>query len=172
MFEYEPASSSFLSLYISAGRVSVRQLLDVSRGSAFHDELLWNQFCLLFMEHYGDAVAAAEYGPYDRRTIQGKRVNWVSSAAEKQILKELLTMSTAEPLINAIMNQLMRTGFVPNRLRMVFASWCFQRRLDWRAASRVFEAFLIDYSEASNTFNWLFSYNLTLGRPHVFSVER
>lgn len=56
LFDYETPSSSFLSLYISAGRVSIRQLMAVCSDATFVSELLWNQYCELFVEHYGDAV--------------------------------------------------------------------------------------------------------------------
>ena len=56
LFDYEHPSSSFLSLYISAGRVSIRQLMAVCSDSTFVSELLWNQYCELFVEHYGDTV--------------------------------------------------------------------------------------------------------------------
>ena len=39
-------------------------------------------------------------------------------------------------------------------------------------ASYIFEKYLIDYYQASNVYNWLFGYNLVLGRKHVFSIER
>ena len=75
---------------------------------------------MLYIEHYGDSVCDAAYGPYDRRDTK-----WLSSALENKLIDDLEHFRTSEPLINAIMNQLKSTGYVSNRLRMVFASWCF-----------------------------------------------
>jgi hypothetical protein len=79
-----------MSLFISAGRVSIRQLLSLASDSTYRDELLWNQFCLLFIEHYGDDVCEAAYGPYNRRVIQKKRIQWRERAAEQSLLKDLV----------------------------------------------------------------------------------
>ena len=81
-------------------------------------------------------------------------------------------MQTDEPLINAIFNQLVQTGFVSNRLRMVFANYLSQKGLPWLVAKQAFDMYLIDIFQASNLFNWQFAYNLTLGRSHNFSIER
>lgn len=59
-----------MSIYINTGRISIRQLWDLVSDKTYKDELLWNQYCIMYIEHYGDAVTQAEYGPYDRRTTK------------------------------------------------------------------------------------------------------
>jgi deoxyribodipyrimidine photolyase len=102
LFDYEQPSSSFMGLYVSAGRVSILQLLHATSDQTYKAELLWNQYCELYIEHYGDEVCRLEYGPYSR-----KQVKWLGAAEERQLIDKLRRMSTDEPLINSIMNQLM-----------------------------------------------------------------
>lgn len=62
---------------------------------------------------------------------------------------------TDYPLVNAIMHQLVETGWASNRGRQIAAS-CFinELRLDWRHGAAFFEKHLIDYAVASNYGNW------------------
>jgi deoxyribodipyrimidine photo-lyase len=114
---------------------------------------------------FGEA-AMQEYGPYNRKR------KWISRQRQHDFVSSLLHAQTGEPLIDCIMLQLMLTGFVPNRLRMVFASYLSQQNLPWRLGAFLFESWLIDYDHRSNVFNWLFSYNLTSGNQHTFSIQR
>jgi deoxyribodipyrimidine photo-lyase len=62
---------------------------------------------------------------------------------------------TDYPLVNALMHQLVATGFMSNRGRQIAAS-CFvnELQLDWRYGAAFFEKHLIDYDVGSNYGNW------------------
>ncbi|MEF1207652.1 FAD-binding domain-containing protein, partial [Photobacterium damselae] len=63
--------------------------------------------------------------------------------------------NTPYPLVNALMRQLITTGYMSNRGRQIVAS-CFvnELELDWRYGAAFFEQHLIDYDIASNWGNW------------------
>jgi len=64
---------------------------------------------------------------------------------------------TADPFINANMNELRRTGWMSNRGRQNVASYLIHDLgIDWRKGAEWFEENLIDYDPCSNYGNWLY----------------
>ena len=62
---------------------------------------------------------------------------------------------TGYPIVDAGMRQLWRTGFMPNRVRMIAASFLVKHLLiDWRRGETWFWDTLIDADPASNPLNW------------------
>jgi deoxyribodipyrimidine photo-lyase len=62
---------------------------------------------------------------------------------------------TGYPIVDAGMRQLWRTGYLPNRARMVAASFLVKHLLiDWRRGEAWFWDTLIDADPASNPLNW------------------
>ena len=62
---------------------------------------------------------------------------------------------TGYPLVDAAMQQLIQTGWMHNRLRMVCASFLTKHLLiDWRLGERFFKQHLIDGDFASNNGGW------------------
>ncbi|KKL09937.1 hypothetical protein LCGC14_2560890 [marine sediment metagenome] len=62
---------------------------------------------------------------------------------------------TGYPLVDAAMRQLLQTGWMHNRLRMVVASFLSKHLLiDWRKGERFFMQHLIDGDLASNNGGW------------------
>ena len=62
---------------------------------------------------------------------------------------------TGYPIVDAGMRQLWRTGFLPNRVRMIAASFLVKHLLiDWRRGETWFWDTLIDADPASNPLNW------------------
>jgi deoxyribodipyrimidine photo-lyase len=62
---------------------------------------------------------------------------------------------TGVPLVDAAINQLRTTGWLPNRARMVVAVYlCRDLGVDWRRGERFFARHLVDYDPASNSGGW------------------
>ncbi|HEY1782404.1 MAG TPA: FAD-binding domain-containing protein [Roseiarcus sp.] len=62
---------------------------------------------------------------------------------------------TGYPIVDAGMRQLWRTGYLPNRVRMIAASFLVKHLLiDWRRGEQWFWDTLIDADPASNPLNW------------------
>jgi deoxyribodipyrimidine photo-lyase len=63
---------------------------------------------------------------------------------------------TGYPLVDAGMRQLAAEGLLPNRVRLVAASFLiYDLELDWRLGAAHFEQLLLDADVASNRGNWL-----------------
>lgn len=64
---------------------------------------------------------------------------------------------TADPFVNANMNELNRTGFMSNRGRQNAASYLIHDLgVDWRKGAAYFEKMLVDYDPGSNYGNWAY----------------
>ena len=62
---------------------------------------------------------------------------------------------TGYPLVDAAMAQLLQSGYMHNRLRMVAASFLVKDLgIDWRWGERYFADHLIDYELGSNNGGW------------------
>lgn len=65
---------------------------------------------------------------------------------------------TGYPLVDAGMRQLAKTGSLPNRLRMICASFLTKHLLiDWRIGERYFQIKLLDWDRPSNNGGWQWS---------------
>lgn len=62
---------------------------------------------------------------------------------------------TGYPIVDAGMRHLWKTGFIPNRVRMITASFLIKHLLiDWRYGERWFWDCLVDADLANNALNW------------------
>ncbi len=62
---------------------------------------------------------------------------------------------TGYPIVDAGMRQLWRTGYLPNRARLIVASFLVKHLLiDWRRGEEWFWDTLIDADPANNPLNW------------------
>lgn len=75
------------------------------------------------------------------------------------------------PIIDALMREMNDCGFMPNRGRMIVASYLtHDLKIDWRIGANYFEKMLIDHDTASNYGGWIFSSGLGPGRVLVFNT--
>jgi hypothetical protein len=84
-----------------------------------------------------------------------RRFPWRRSAAH---LKRWQRGQTGYPIVDAAMRQLWATGFMPNRARMIVASFLAKDlRLKWQEGADWFWDTLVDADLANNTLNWQWS---------------
>lgn len=156
------ASTSQLSAYLVAGVLSVRQCLHAALAanqgefdsgnpgvSTWVNELLWREFYSHILVGYPKVSrhsafkAETEYLPW--RNAPDDLLAWQQGR-------------TGFPLIDAAMRQLLATGWMHNRLRMVVAMFLTKNLLiNWRAGERFFMQHLIDGDLAANNGGWQWS---------------
>ena len=154
--------TSALSPFLALGVLSPRQCLAAvmaqypdllvnaaSGGRAWVRQLVWREFYhnLLF-----EVPRVARGGNY--QTL-GDNIVWRQAPNEFQAWAE---GRTGYPLVDAAMRQLVQTGWMHNRLRMVAASFLSKHLLiDWRQGEAFFAAHLVDNDQASNNGGWQWS---------------
>jgi deoxyribodipyrimidine photo-lyase len=95
-------------------------------------------------------VVEQEFQPDYRGTIP-----WNQTEAAKTALYEA---RTGYPVIDAALRELIDTGFMHNRARMIVASFFTKDLLlDWRIGEEFFAQYLMDYELASNNGGWQWS---------------
>jgi deoxyribodipyrimidine photo-lyase len=143
--------TSSLSAHLRFGTVSIRQLVgyaqsQTGRGAAtWLSELIWRDFYQMILWHYPHVVTQA-YKPAMNTLVWDDAPDLLVAWQQGQ---------TGYPLVDAAMRQLMHTGFMHNRLRMVTASFLTKDLgLDWRCGERWFAEKLLDFDLAANNGGW------------------
>ena len=149
-------SSSQLSPWLADGSLSVRaveselrRFESVHRASegtrAFRRELLWREYF-----HWRERIDGTRL--YAAGGIRRKRPR---CCFEPRAFARWSNGDTPYPLVNALMHQLVETGWMSNRGRQIAASCLVnEMNVDWRYGAAFFEKHLIDHDVASNYGNW------------------
>lgn len=139
--------TSRLSVHLRFGTVSIREVakLGFEHSEKWLTELIWRDFYQAIMHAFPHSMTAAFKPQYDR-------VPWRHDDAHFEAWKQ---GKTGYPLVDAGMRELLETGFMHNRVRMVVASFlCKHLLLDWRLGERHFAEHLLDFELASNVGGW------------------
>jgi deoxyribodipyrimidine photo-lyase len=140
-------ATSRLSPYLHFGCISplevARRAGDVAGAAPFVRQLAWRDFFHQLL------AARPETAHEDMRP----RVDQWSSDSEP--LEAWKNGETGYPIVDAGMRQLLREGYMPNRARLITASFLVHDlRVDWRAGARHFFDWLVDGDVANNVGNW------------------
>ena len=144
--------TSRMSPYLRFGLVSIRELLRacVEQGHAdtYIKELIWREFYAMILYHYPESANKEWNEKY--RSIEWSRDAEKFSAWQQG--------KTGYPVVDAAMRQLLETGWMHNRARMIVASFLTKHLgIDWRLGEEHFAQHLMDYDMSSNVGGWQWS---------------
>lgn len=141
-------AASRLGLHLRFGTISPLQLaLEAAKTTddTFLKQLIWREFFIQIMYHFPESMNAAFKPAYRNmpwRFDEGQFDRWKAG-------------QTGIPIVDAGMRELIATGTMHNRVRMIAASWLTKNLLiDWRLGERYFAEKLLDFELASNVGNW------------------
>ncbi|MCU0122074.1 deoxyribodipyrimidine photo-lyase [Pseudomonas sp. B2M1-30] len=160
-FPAKPGTSQ-LSAYLAAGVVSPRQCLHAALQSnqgefesgkvgavTWINELLWREFYKHILVGYPRVSRHRAFRP------ETEALAWRDAPDDLAAWQQA---RTGLPIIDAAMRQLLETGWMHNRLRMVVAMFLTKNLLiDWREGERFFMRHLIDGDLAANNGGWQWS---------------
>ena len=160
-FPAKPGTSQ-LSAYLAAGVVSPRQCLhaalQTNQGEfesgdigaiTWINELLWREFYKHILVGYPRVSRHRAFRP------ETEALAWRKAPEDLAAWQQA---RTGLPIIDAAMRQLLETGWMHNRLRMVVAMFLTKNLLiDWREGERFFMRHLIDGDLAANNGGWQWS---------------
>lgn len=145
---------SYLSTHLRFGTVSIRELAgrawrDGSEGAmGWLNELIWRDFYFAILLHFPQSISRAFKPAFDAITWD-TRPDWHDAWCEGR---------TGYPLVDAAQRQLLKTGWMHNRLRMVSASFYTKDLgLDWRSGEAWFARWLLDFDLSANNGGWQWS---------------
>lgn len=151
--------TSLLSPYLRFGMLSARQAvagalwaLEASLAPSqrkgvetWLNELIWREFYQAILYHYPD-VERESY----RRELRS--IAWENDETAFAAWRAGLT---GYPVVDGAMRQLVETGWMHNRARMIVASFLVKDLLvDWRWGERFFLEHLVDADPAANNGGW------------------
>ena len=150
--------TSRLSADLRFGAISPRECVRaaLARRSSGADkwlsELIWRDYYHAVLWHHPEA-ATQPFRP-------------VAAHGRESHLEAWREGRTGYPLVDAAMRCLVATGLMPNRLRMVAASFLTQGLLlDYREGERFFARHLLDFDLASNNGGWQWCANANADAP-------
>jgi deoxyribodipyrimidine photo-lyase len=143
-------ATSKLSAHLRLGLISPRQAAAAVGGRGrgprtWVGELIWRDFYAYVLYHW-------PYSSWQDLRKEFEELEWESDA---EGLKAWEQGRTGFPLVDAGMRQLVRTGWMHNRCRMITASFlCKDLLIDWREGAAFFLEHLVDGDLASNNGGW------------------
>ena len=141
------AGTSNLSTHLRFGTISVRSAVSAALdfSETFLNELIWREFFSHILYHFPEVEEknfrrGFDLFPWENDPVLTER--WMAG-------------TTGFPIVDAGMRQLVSTGLMHNRVRMITASFLVKDLLtDWRIGEAFFARHLLDYELSSNNGNW------------------
>ncbi len=138
---------SYLGPYLRFGALSVREIVQIAdvKSQVFLSELIWREFFMHILYFF----------PYSQNSCFKKKyefIHWRNNEKEFELWSK---GETGVPIVDAGMHELVQTGYMHNRVRMIAASFlCKHLLIDWRWGEAFFASQLLDYEVSSNVGNW------------------
>jgi deoxyribodipyrimidine photo-lyase len=151
--------TSKLSAPLHFGEISARQVWHAVRkhmasdrrpgvvrsSEAFLRQIVWREFAHYLLFHFPETVSK----PLRKEFM---KFPWKK---DRKLLRAWQRGMTGYPVVDAGMRQLLETGWMHNRVRMIAASFLVKDLLqDWRDGAAWFMEMLVDADLANNTFGW------------------
>ncbi|MEN3111290.1 cryptochrome/photolyase family protein [Uliginosibacterium paludis] len=145
---------SYLSTHLRFGTLSIRELVRHAQacGHAGADtwlsELVWREFYQQLLANHPQLVSHCYKPEFDA-------LCWDSGPAADALFEAWCEGRTGYPLVDAAQRQLVQSGYMHNRLRMVSASFLTKDLgIDWRRGEAFFARWLLDFDLAANNGGW------------------
>ncbi|MCU1397112.1 MAG: phrB [Acidimicrobiales bacterium] len=150
----EPAEpgTSRLSPYLRWGQVHSRQLLadlgDTAGQSTFRKELAWREFYADVLHHQPRSARENLQRKMDQLPVD-------TDVEARRRFDRWASGTTGFPIVDAGMRQMLATGWMHNRVRMITASFLVKDlHVPWQWGARHFMQHLVDGDLASNQHGW------------------
>ncbi|WP_284879745.1 cryptochrome/photolyase family protein [Acinetobacter variabilis] len=149
--------TSRLSPYLNIGVISVRQCMQALFQDGYFqiedvgqqtwlDELLWREF---YLQTLFDFPRVSKHQPFKQNT---NKIQWRNTPEDLAAWQQ---GQTGIPIVDAGMRQMLATGWMHNRVRMITAMFlCKNLLIDWRLGESWFMQHLIDGDLAANNGGW------------------
>ncbi len=149
--------TSRISPYLNIGILSIRQCMQALFQDGYFqiedvgqqtwlDELLWREF---YLQTLFDFPRVSKHQPFKQNT---NKIQWRNAPEDLAAWQQ---GQTGIPIVDAGMRQMLATGWMHNRVRMITAMFlCKNLLIDWRLGESWFMQHLIDGDLAANNGGW------------------
>ncbi|MFM1844941.1 MAG: hypothetical protein RI917_259 [Actinomycetota bacterium] len=144
------SGTSHLSHALAHGEIHPRTLLsqlgDSQGEEVFRKELAWREF-------YADVLFHNPHTLEDYYEPRFAKMRYDKPSSAK--FKAWQEGKTGYPIVDAAMRQLVQSGWMHNRSRMIVASFLVKDlHIEWQHGAKYFEEHLTDFDPASNSHGW------------------
>jgi deoxyribodipyrimidine photo-lyase len=144
--------TSMMSPYLKFGVVHPRQLLDrldaTSGAEHFRSEIAWREF-------YADVLFHQPRTAWENLQPKMDAIKVDTDDAARERFAVFCRGETGYPVVDAGIRQMIATGWMHNRVRMIVASFLVKDlHLPWQWGARFFMEHLVDGDIASNNHGW------------------
>lgn len=148
--------TSLLSAHLHFGTINIRECFRkiykknvLSSGTAkWRDELIWREFYCNIAFNFPHVIYGSFKKEYDN-------LKW---CYDKKLFNLWCKGKTGFPIVDAGMRQLLKEGWMHNRIRMVVAMFLTKDLfIDWKLGEKYFAENLVDMDFASNNGGWQWS---------------
>jgi deoxyribodipyrimidine photo-lyase len=155
-------ATSNLSVALRFGLISVREIYIefsvLEGGEAFVRQLIFRDFYAYLLFHF----------PHLQTQNYKGKFNGIQN---EQKFERFCTATTGVPIIDAGVRELLQTGMMHNRVRMVVASFFTKDLLlPWQFGEVFFAKHLLDYDASSNILSWQWSAGTGIDPQPYFRV--
>ena len=143
-------ASTKLSAYNKFGVVSIREIYhsvkdEIGKSCDLIKQLYWRDFYYNIVYYYPHVIGDAMRQKYSA-------LEWGN---DNEYFEKWKDGKTGCPIVDAAMRHLNKTGYMPNRLRMIVANYLIKDLLiDWRWGEKYFATKLVDYDPSQNNGGW------------------
>lgn len=146
------SGTSHLSHALAHGEIHPRTLLaELGKGEGeevFRKEIAWREF-------YADVLFHNPHTLHDYLEPRFAKMRFDDPEEHAKKLQAWKSGMTGYPIVDAAMRQLVQTGWMHNRARMIVASFLVKDlHFEWQIGARHFEQHLTDHDPASNSHGW------------------
>lgn len=146
------SGTSHLSHALAFGEIHPRTILarlrDQAGQNTYRKEIAWREFYADVLWH--NPTSLTDY--YEPRFA---RMRYDAGSLADERLAAWQQGKTGFPMVDAGMRQLLATGWMHNRVRMIVASFLVKDlHLEWQQGAEWFERHLSDFDPASNSHGW------------------
>ncbi len=160
-------ATSHLGPHLHFGAVSPREVYWAIKSRVFREQLYWREFYMYIVNYVSV--------DFSKKSMTLPKMNKIEWRTDKAALKKWQQGKTGIPIVDAGMRELLVTGYMHNRLRMITAMYLiFYLRIHWKEGEKWFAQNLRDYSYANNYGGWVWCAGIEVhSNPYfrVFSME-
>ncbi|KAL0226836.1 hypothetical protein P9112_014160 [Eukaryota sp. TZLM1-RC] len=156
------SGTTHLSSFLKFGCLSIREVakaVEVSYGKdcVLLKQLIWREF-YYSITYYFPHILQPPPIPNKALKEEYSDITWRSAQEEPERWEAWCAGRTGVPFVDAGMRQLVETGYMHNRLRMVTSQFLIKNlHIDWRDGERFFANCLVDYDPSLNSGGWQWS---------------
>ncbi len=139
--------TSKLGIHLRFGTISVRQTAKIASklNETWLNELIWREFFMQLLWNY----------PHVEKEAYKKKYNFIPWSNNESDFSRWCRGETGFPIVDAGIRELIETGHMHNRVRMITANFLTKLLLiDWKWGEQFFAEHLLDYELSSNNGNW------------------